>query len=62
MMGWGVGGAGGASPVPRWSSSWCQRQGASFTVDLEEGKRRSQKCKSSEKFPREENLLLFKHG
>lgn len=60
--GLGSGGAGGASPMPSRSRSWCQRQGASFTVDLEEGKGRSQKCKSSEKFPRDENLLLFKHG
>lgn len=32
-----------------------------FTIDLEEGKKRSQKCKSSWEFLKDENLLLFKH-
>lgn len=33
-----------------------------FTFDLEEGKRRSQKCKSSWEFLRDEDPLLFEHG
>lgn len=32
-----------------------------FTIDLEEGKKRSQKCKSSWEFLKDENLLLVKH-
>lgn len=32
-----------------------------FTIDLEEGKRRSQKCKSGWEFLKDESLLLFKH-
>lgn len=32
-----------------------------FTIDLEEGRKRSQKCKSSWEFLTDENLLLFKH-
>lgn len=31
------------------------------TIDLEEGKKRSQKCKSSWEFLKDEKLLLFKH-
>lgn len=33
-----------------------------FTIDLEEGERRSQKYKSSGEFLRDVNLPLFKHG
>lgn len=33
-----------------------------FTTDFEEGKRRSQKCRSSWEFPRDQNLLLCEQG